>query len=326
MKELISIIVPIYNVEKYLDRCINSIVNQSYKNLEIILVDDGSQDKCGEICDKWANNDERIKVIHKENGGLSDARNAGIEIAQGEYLSFIDSDDYIHKDFIKILYENCLKNDADISMCEVYITDKNEDTNREIKNENIKIIFSKDVLERKNNISCLGCDKLYKKSIFNNVRYPKGKINEDVAVIYKIMYYSNKISITDAKLYFYFNRPGSIMRKGFSKKRLDILDGLRNQYEFFIERNEEKYAYFILRDFLNSTLDLYEECLLLKEEKVEIKKILMKEYKKVYKKVVKNKNTNINMKIKYTIYNFFPIIYVFISKMKKKWRIKEEGI
>ncbi|MFQ7000891.1 MAG: glycosyltransferase family 2 protein [Clostridium sp.] len=94
--------VPIYNVEKYLDRCIKSIINQSYTNLEIILVNDGSTDKCGQICDKWKEKDERIKVIHKENGGLSDARNAGIEIAKGEYLSFIDSDDYVHKDFIKV--------------------------------------------------------------------------------------------------------------------------------------------------------------------------------------------------------------------------------
>lgn len=316
MKELISVIVPVYNVEKYLDRCIKSIVNQSYTNLEIILVDDGSPDKCGEICDEWAQKEERIKVIHKKNGGLSDARNTGIEIAQGQYLSFIDSDDYIHKDFIKILYENSLKNNADISMCGVKRTDKNEDISREVKNENITIVFSKDILERKNNIYCVAWNKLYKKSIFNNIRYPKGKIHEDVAVIYKIMYYSNKIAITDAELYFYFNAPESIMRSKFSRKRLDILEGLKNQYEFFIKIGEKKYAYFVLREFLDNVLKLYQQCSSLKKEKYEIRKKLIRKYEENYKKVILNSNTSTGMKLKYILYRYFPGIYILVSKVK----------
>ena len=129
MEELISIIVPIYKTEKYLDRCIKSIINQTYKNLEVILVDDGSPDRCGVICDKWAQKDKRIKVIHKENGGVSDSRNAGLDIANGEYIGFVDSDDYIHKDFIKILYNLCKENNSDISVCETFKTDKDEDIN-----------------------------------------------------------------------------------------------------------------------------------------------------------------------------------------------------
>lgn len=316
MKELISVIVPIYNVEKYLNRCIKSIINQSYTNLEIILVDDGSPDRCGEICDEWAKKDKRIKVIHKKNGGLSDARNVGIEIAQGEYLSFIDSDDYVHKDFIKVLYENCLKNNADISMCGFRQTDKDENINKEIKNENIRIIFSKDVLEKKHNISCVAWNKLYKKSIFNNIRYPKGKIHEDVAVIYKIMYYANKIVITDLELYFYFSAPESIMRSEFSKKRLDALEVIKDSYKFFIENNEKSYAYFILRDYLDTILEFYKQSYLLKGEKLEIRKELRKEYKKTYKKIISNPNTNISMKLKYVIYRFLPYIYVLVSKIK----------
>lgn len=320
MEELVSIIVPIYKTEKYLDRCIKSIINQSYKKLEIILVDDGSPDRCGEICDEWAKKDKRIKVIHKKNGGLSDARNAGIEIAQGEYLSFIDSDDYVHRDFIKFLYENCLKNNADISMCGVKQTDKDENINREIKNENIRIVFSKDVLEKKHNIYCVAWNKLYKKSIFNNIRYPKGKIHEDVAVIYKIMYYSNKIAITDSELYFYFSAPESIMRSEFSEKRLDALDVIKDSYKFFIENNEKSYAYFILRDYLDTILEFYKQSYLLKKEKLEIRKEirkeLRKEYKKTYKKIILNPNTNISMKFKYVIYRFLPCIYVLVSKIK----------
>ena len=116
---LISVIVPIYNVEKYLDRCVDSIINQTYKNLEIILVDDGSPDNCPQMCDDYAKKDSRIKVVHKENGGLSDARNVGMEVATGEYVSFIDSDDYISLDFYETLLETIVDNDSDIVECGV---------------------------------------------------------------------------------------------------------------------------------------------------------------------------------------------------------------
>ena len=114
----VSIIVPIYKVEKYLNRCIDSILNQTYKNIEVILVDDGSPDRCGAICDNYSKIDKRIKVIHKKNEGLAEARNAGIKIATGEYISFVDSDDFINKNMYKVLYENAIKYDADISMCQ----------------------------------------------------------------------------------------------------------------------------------------------------------------------------------------------------------------
>ena len=205
MNELISIIVPIYNVEKYLDRCIKSIINQSYNNLEIILVDDGSPDRCGEMCDEWAKIDKRIIVVHKENGGLSDARNAGIDIAKGNYLSFIDSDDYVHKDFIKVLYELCIKYNSDISMCGAFETSKDENCNFNLQQGNECVKYSKTILERKDNIYCVAWNKLYKKEVFKYIRYPKGKLHEDVAVINKILYYSNKIAITDLRLYFYYS-------------------------------------------------------------------------------------------------------------------------
>ena len=123
-EELISIIVPVYKVEKYLDKCINSIVSQTYKNLEVILVDDGSPDSCGKMCDEWTKKDTRIKVIHKENGGLSDARNFGLDCAKGKYIQFVDSDDYIEKDMIEFLYKNLKENNADISICSNYMVDE----------------------------------------------------------------------------------------------------------------------------------------------------------------------------------------------------------
>lgn len=316
MSELISVIVPIYNAEKYLDRCIKSIINQSYKNLEIILVDDGSSDKCDEICDEWAKKDKRIKVIHKKNSGVSDSRNAGLEIANGEYLSFVDSDDYVHKDFIKILYNLCIENNSDISVCEVCETNKDEDINNKIQKGIVRNIFPKSVLEKKESLYFVVWNKLYKKSVFENVRYLKGKIHEDVAITYKLIYYSKKITITNAKLYFYFNAPGSIMRREFSKERFDILYGINDSYEFFMKNNEDKYAYFVLRDFLDNILQLYQQCSLLKEEKSEMKKKLRRKYKETYKKVTSNSNTSISMKLKYTIYRVLPCIYILVSKIK----------
>ena len=314
MKELVSIIIPIYNVEKYLDRCIKSIVNQSYENLEIILVDDGSKDNCPSLCDKWAKIDDRIIVIHKENGGLSDARNAGIEIANGNYLSFIDSDDYVHKDFIKVLYELCIKYNSDISMCGVFETSKDENCNFNLEEGNECIKYSKTILERKDNIFCVAWNKLYKKEVFKYIRYPKGKLHEDVAVINKILYYSNKIAITDLRLYFYYSNPNSIMRSTFSIKRLDALDVIYDSYLFFIEKNEIQYAYNALNDYIDTTLFLYKECQVLGRDSKKIEKQLINKYSEVYMKVLKNIHMSIIKKIKYIIYRFIPKLYLRVSK------------
>ena len=129
MEELISVVVPVYNVEKYIDKCINSIINQTYKNLEIILVDDGSPDNCGNICDEYAKKDNRIIVIHKENGGLSDARNTGIEVSKGKYITFIDSDDYISDNYVSFLYNLIIEYKADISIGKHYVLYENGEIN-----------------------------------------------------------------------------------------------------------------------------------------------------------------------------------------------------
>lgn len=314
MSELISVIVPIYNVEKYLDRCIKSILNQSYKNLDIILIDDGSKDRCSEICDQWERKDNRITVIHKENSGLSDTRNIGIELSHGSYLSFIDSDDYVHKDFIKILYELCKKYDSDISMCGVYETCEEEDTTKNIKGGNEEVKYTKSILSKKDSLYCVAWNKLYKREVFQNVRYPKGKIHEDVAVIYKLLYFSNKVAITDIKLYFYFNNPNSIMRSNYTKKHLDILDGLYDSYLFFIRNNEEEYAFNVLNDYIDNILDQYKQCQTLGKDAKEIEKNLLIKYSTTYKSVLLNVKISIISKIKYIVYRFIPKLYLIISK------------
>ena len=222
MEYLISVIVPVYKVEKYLDKCITSIVNQTYKNLEIILVDDGSPDACPQKCDEWAENDSRIKVIHKDNGGLSSARNAALEIVQGDYISFVDSDDYIALD----LYEkivNLLKKD----LFDIIVFDGNRiDSNGKIfsSTENIKegVVNSEFALSEllKSNINSYVWDKIFKKQLFEDIKFPINRKWEDVATLYKVFMKTNAIYCYPEKMYFYLKRSESITKQSLDGKSL----------------------------------------------------------------------------------------------------------
>lgn len=313
--DLISIVVPIYNVQKYLDRCINSLISQTYKNIEIILVDDGSPDKSGEICDIWKAKDSRIKVIHKRNGGLSDARNIGIEEAKGKYISLVDSDDYVHVRFLEILHKLCVENNSDISMCGNYITSKEEDWKCKIVEEGIRNINCREALENRQIPYCVAWNKLYRSDIIKKIKYPKGKIHEDVAIIYELLYNSINMSITDTKLYYYFENKDSIMRREYSRKRLDILDVLEKAYESFAARGEIKIANNILNDYIDAILEQYKNvCEYDCTEKKEIKKELKEKYKYAYIKLKKNKRIKGIDLAKYMIYKYVPNLYVCISK------------
>lgn len=226
----ISVIVPVYNVEKYLYRCIESILNQTYKNLEIILIDDGSPDKCGEICDSYAQKDDRIKVIHKKNGGLSSARNAGLEMATGDYFSFVDSDDWIEKD----IYEHCIdlienKNCqiVDFECLFTNVTLKKENPN---KNFNYEVIEGKEILRdyllrgQNQKAPFTVWRKLYKRDLFNVIRFPEGKINEDIATNYRVLMSCKRLIHTDKVGYYYFQDNQSYTRNGLMKRDFDLLD------------------------------------------------------------------------------------------------------
>lgn len=232
----ISIIVPVYKVEEYLDRCIKSIINQTYNNLEIILVNDGSPDNCGNICANYALEDSRIKVIHKENGGLSDARNAGIEAATGDYLGFVDSDDYIHPQMYEILYNKLIVSEADISICK-YIATTKQDIDTAIPENHIQSYTNREALNElftfKGPDFVIAWNKLYRKDLFSQIRYPKGKIREDEFTTYKLLYLAKKIVYSDATLYYYFQSPNSIMRKKSFKKESDYAEAMEERLLFF---------------------------------------------------------------------------------------------
>ena len=191
----ISIIVPIYNVEKYLTNCIDSILNQTFKDFELILVNDGSTDNSFEICKHYKDIDDRICIIDKKNGGLSSARNAGLDIAKGEYIGFVDSDDYIHPQMYELLYNQIIKNKADISMCEfkkVSEFNKKELSDKVILNQEVEILNNKEAVfklgENGSVTYVIACNKLYKKSLFNNIKFKEGIIHEDEYIIHRLLY------------------------------------------------------------------------------------------------------------------------------------------
>ena len=224
MDPLVSVIVPIYKVEQYLHRCVDSILSQTYSNLEIILVDDGSPDNCGEICDNYAVKDLRISVIHKKNGGLGDARNFGILQASGDYIVHIDSDDFVTKNHIETLLNLCIKYNAEISICGTHYYASEADL--KIPEELIKEIVFDSVTALKHMLYQREYDtsawaKMYKRSLFDGVLY-SDLYNEDLATTYKLMLKAHKVAYTSKKLYYYFQRPDSMMG-AFSPKKLDIL-------------------------------------------------------------------------------------------------------
>lgn len=242
MNPLISVIVPVYKVEKYLDECVQSILNQSYNDLEIILVDDGSPDNCPQMCDTWAARDKRIKVIHKPNGGLSSARNAGLDICTGEYIAFVDSDDWIKPNMIESMLDVIERENADICACKILscYPDRKVSWGGDV----YTVGDSEAMLDRLYSDSIFPVctwNKLYRKELWKDFRFPVGKICEDAFTTYLLLHKAKKIvQITEA-LYCYRIRSESIMTSAFSKRSMDEEEAWRHNYEFIKENYPRLY-------------------------------------------------------------------------------------
>lgn len=260
-KELVSIIVPVYNVEKYLRRCIDSIINQTYRNIEIIIIDDGSTDNSGKICDEYAKRDNRIKIIHQQNKGVSSTRNNGIEHANGKYITFVDSDDFIERKMIETIYNKIICENADIVICGVKSIDENNNVinqsinTKENKFNNVNAI--KVMLDEKLFYSVCWA-KLYKKKLFNNIKFnPKIRIAEDMDVLYRVLYKSNKIVQIPERLYNWTNRKDSVTKENDISKWQDEIDVCENIIKFCKENCKEIENYAIKRYIrINKTLIL----------------------------------------------------------------------
>lgn len=256
MAALISIIIPIYKVEPYIRRCIDSVIRQTYSNLEIILVDDGSPDNCPAICDEYAQKDNRIKVIHKTNGGLSDTRNAGLDVCKGDYITFIDSDDWVAETFIETLYNSILDSAADIAICEFskankyHIDQQNTTSYQTYTSKEILL----ELFKCKHISLATAWCKLYKIELFKNERYPVGKFHEDEFVTYKLYYAANKICYIPQKLYYYFQRSDSIMA---TSHPLDVLEVLEQRYLFFKDKSDKDFLPLLLPALCWHLLSIY---------------------------------------------------------------------
>lgn len=248
---LISIIIPVYMVEDYLPCCIDSVISQTYENMEIILVDDGSLDTCPSICDEYANKDSRIKVIHKLNGGLSDARNAGLALATGEFVAFVDSDDYLGKSFLEHLYEAVRYNNADISICDYLKVEENSSEIMSMGNGNSTVYSNRECListyqPQVHGMEFMACGKLYRTSLFkdNDIIYPVGKIHEDIFTTYKIYYNAKIIVFINEVQYFYRVRRGSIMQEGYNPRHLHGLEATHEACVFYLEHSEDELLHY----------------------------------------------------------------------------------
>ncbi len=235
----VSVVIPVYNVEKYLIRCLESVILQTYRNLEIILVDDGSTDNSGKICDEYAERDSRIKVIHKENGGLSDARNIGIKSASADYIAFIDSDDYVKNVYIQSLVEITLRYDVDIAICR-YFNGKKKNFPLTIRHyRKVKSFDSKVMLYnwhgKYKHVETIAWNKLYKKALFidNQIYYPVGYFNEDVQTTHLLVDKAKKIALINDKLYYYYNREESIINTISEKKLRDNIYSQNVRLDYF---------------------------------------------------------------------------------------------
>lgn len=234
---MISVIVPVYKVADYLDKCVHSLVTQTYLDLEIILVDDGSPDDCPRICDAWAEKDRRIRVVHKTNGGLSDARNAGLDIAGGDYISFVDSDDWIAPTMLETMLNVLLQADADICSCgimNVYEDGSTQSWHQPPLKGNSETFLR--ALYADTSVPVAVWNKLYRKELWDKLRFPVGKICEDAFTTYKLIDQARKLIQIPDELYFYRIRSGSIMTSSFRPARMDEEEAWRCNYEFVMKQ------------------------------------------------------------------------------------------
>lgn len=236
MKPLVSVIVPVYNVKDYVLECLQSLVCQSYDNLEIIVVDDGSTDESGKICDEFVGNNEQVKVFHKKNGGLSSARNFGIKKAKGEYICLVDSDDWVKKSFVEKMMKEIKNENVDIVICGY---------NNEVPRADALIgkEATKKLLISQENMEIIAWNKMYRRTLFNDVLYPEGKNYEDSLTTYKLLSKARQVVYVSESLYFYRERMGSIMKKGKREEKLAMRErAAREAMVFFKEDADLKEA------------------------------------------------------------------------------------
>lgn len=319
MNEKISIVVPVYNVERYIKECVESLINQDYENIEIILVDDGSIDSSGIICDDYQKNHTNVFSYHKKNGGLSDARNYGIDKANGKYITFVDGDDMVEKDYISFMYKLIKKENVKISSCGI----KKLYDNGTMKSDNFENIHKKFIgNEAEIYLNVIGyfnvsaCNKLFKKDLFNTIKFPKGKKSEDWFVMYKIIEKSNEIFYDSTPKYIYRQRSGSITKS--SQVNIDAINAAKEVYEYYLKNDVvRKYAGQSLAFAIIGVYNSYLTGNTLEKSK-------LKEYKKMVKniKYITYKKLSRSRQIQLFLFKNCGLLYNIIFKQYNERRKK----
>lgn len=256
---MVSVIVPVYNVEQYLEKCIDSIRRQTYRDLEIILVDDGTPDDSGVLCDVYAKLDDRIKVIHKENGGLSDARNAGLDVAQGKYIAFVDGDDFIHPRMYETMVHMIETEQSDMALCEFQQVDKDAEIDETIQvitespefftGRRMQALYFQQQYDK---MMVVAWNKLYKATMFEEIRFPVGMSHEDEFTTFLLTYPCKKVSYTPTPFYYYVTRKDSIMG-GFNSKRFDLFESYIYRIFYYADNKEYLFLEKFIRRYMRMT-------------------------------------------------------------------------
>lgn len=288
----VTVIVPVFNVKKYLSECLDSILAQTFQNIELILIDDGSTDGSQIICDEYARKDSRITVIHKENGGVSDARNVGISRAKGDYICFVDSDDIVAPTYIQVLYETAIKDGVGIVMCNYHVFKDGEAIPSDIATkQHEKLVITEKEMEdesfsAENTVKLvIPINKIYKKSLFDKVKYPSGKIHEDAYVYHRLLNEVKQVILVPDVLYYYRKRADSITNSRFTTKELeDSMGAVIDRIDFYKEQGNQRlvdiaidgYLYFLWRN-----IDI------MKKDDIKDYKVLIKPYIKIFREKIR---------------------------------------
>lgn len=306
--ELISVIVPVYNVEHYLEKCIESICSQTFTNLEIILVDDGATDRSGAICDEWAQRDSRIRVIHKTNGGLSDARNAGIDVAAGSWFMFLDSDDFITPDTIERLYEAAAAHDCEMAVCNmVRIYDDGATEPFYAPTSELTVWAGQQRFETLKQPSA--CNKLFRADLFRDVRFPKGKFYEDTFVYHVLAHRARRIALTGHDGYYYLSRRDSILgHPTYTDRYFDFIEAVYTRMTYLVDNHVEYYGE-------EACLSMYAavsngEKFINKTDANAAKFEQMRSwYKAAYSHMMKHPDTDLKQKLRLILLRYFPVLH-----------------
>jgi glycosyltransferase involved in cell wall biosynthesis len=318
----VSVIVPVYKVENYIRKCVDSIRNQTLTDIEIILVDDGSPDQCGKICNEYREKDPRIKVIHKKNGGISDARNAGLEIVTGDYIGFVDSDDYVSPTMFEVLYSLCVENYTMISGCDLaYVYDGDDEKFCEHSSENVYVLSSSDfyskMLDVQDYVRSGVWNKLYKRELFKGVKFPNAAIAEDVGTVYKVIFKTDKISYISKPMYYYLKqRIGSLTNQKYSSKEYDRIR-MNNEMVEYIKNNQPELLITVMGfRAVNCHLSVLNIMIKSGVNDKQTISLLQKELRSNMKYIIKS-NQSIIKKVQVIIASYIFQLYKLIIKRRK---------